>query len=130
MGTIGTIRDAMKGVITHPLPERSCTPYPSIAPKVSTQLEHVVYMNFAHHAYIATTYVWRAKTPPVSSVQMCPLVALRRDIKRDPSRLPSNVKGHAAPPQVLVMPWLFGQRFGCEMLPKSTTQYLVITLIP
>jgi hypothetical protein len=40
-------------------------------------------MNSAHRAYIATTYVWRAKTPPESSVQMSPLAALRRDINKD-----------------------------------------------
>jgi hypothetical protein len=37
-------------------------------------------MNSAHRAYTATTYVWRAKTPPESGAQMCPLAALRRDI--------------------------------------------------
>jgi hypothetical protein len=80
-----TIRNAMRGVRIHaPTPERSCTPYPRTAPNVGTRLEDIVYMNSAHRAYTATTYVWRAKTPPESSVQMCQLAALRRDIDTPP----------------------------------------------
>jgi hypothetical protein len=57
-----------------------------VPPKVGTRWEHIAHMNPSHRiaqklrAHVTNTYRWRAKTPPESSVKMCPLVALRRDM--------------------------------------------------
>jgi hypothetical protein len=52
-------------------------------------------MNSAHRANIATTYVWRAKTPPESSVQMCSLSDPLMDINTGGGNMVQQRRGRA-----------------------------------